>query len=511
MVSDKTASPRPIRTSIGRQVLDIITSGMYNDPLMVLREYIQNAADAIDELCLERGLSPDDCHIQIHVNGKDRTISVLDNGTGISTQCVEERLGTLGFSSKEGANRRGFRGIGRLGGLAYCDLLRFETRANSRQPISVVEWDNRKLHAIAQNTEGKHPLSETIRRIAKISVRRATKDDLKRFFKVTMVNVHRFHTDVLMNLKALKAYFSRTAPVPFHTDSKVFSFGIELDEFLSEIPNYKKYKISINGEQVYKPHTHEIRISSNQYDIINGIRKLTFTNPETGDMIGLGWFALTSFKSSFPKSVLMRGIGVRHGNIEVGDERFLDHIYSEKRFATWHIGEIHLNHSIKPNARRDGFEENYDYERFLERATIIGKGLSNLCRSSSEKRSARQRVAMELSRIENNTRLSNLTIDRKHQVTVIEKSIERLRLVSGLAAVHNLDDLAGKAKQIRKKIKKLQSKQRFLISQIDGRKVRHIPRKELLQRICSKVVDVHEENQSIERTLEKALEPYMKR
>ena len=73
----------------------------------------------------------------------------------------------------------------------------------------------------------------------------------------------------------------------------------------------------------------------------------------------------------------MRGIRVRHGNIEVGDERFLDHIYSEKRFATWHIGEIHLNHNIKPNARRDGFEESRDYERFLERTTIIGKGTTN--------------------------------------------------------------------------------------------------------------------------------------
>ena len=201
---------------------------------MVLREYIQNAADSIDELCLGSRLRTDDCHIQIDVNGKDRTISVLDNGTGISTQFAEERLGTLGFSSKEGANRRGFRGIGRLGGLAYCDLLRFETRANPKQPISVVEWDNKKLQAIAQDGRGKQTLSNTIRRIARISVRTATKDDLNRFFKVTMVNVHRFHTDVLMNLKALRTYLSKTAPVPFHTDNKVFRFGTELDEFLSQ-------------------------------------------------------------------------------------------------------------------------------------------------------------------------------------------------------------------------------------------------------------------------------------
>lgn len=77
----------------------------------------------------------------------------------------------------------------------------------------------------------------------------------------------------------------------------------------------------------------------------------------------------------------------------------LDHIYTERRFSSWHIGEIHLNHNITPNARRDGFEESPDYEHFLERVAFIGKGLSKLCRDSSSRRSLNQRAAAEMSQI----------------------------------------------------------------------------------------------------------------
>ena len=163
-IVSKKRKIRPIKASIGRQILDIITSGMYNNPMMVLREYIQNAADSIDELCSRRNFNSDNCFIIVEVNGRDRTISVLDNGTGIPRECVEQRLGNLGFSSKERAYRRGFRGIGRLGGIGYCDLLRFETRSNSREPVSVVEWDSRNLQSIAQDKGKRRTLTNTIRR-----------------------------------------------------------------------------------------------------------------------------------------------------------------------------------------------------------------------------------------------------------------------------------------------------------------------------------------------------------
>jgi hypothetical protein len=35
--------------SLGKDVIEILTSGMYVSPLSIYREYVQNSADAIDE------------------------------------------------------------------------------------------------------------------------------------------------------------------------------------------------------------------------------------------------------------------------------------------------------------------------------------------------------------------------------------------------------------------------------------------------------------------------------
>ncbi|MCK4998289.1 MAG: ATP-binding protein, partial [Anaerohalosphaera sp.] len=455
MVSKIDQRARAVNPNVGRQILDIITSGMYNNPLMVIREYIQNAADSIDE-GESRKLNPicaDDANIYITISGQVREITIFDTGAGICNKKAEERLGSLGFSNKEGSNRRGFRGIGRLGGLGYCNLLRFETRSHSKEKVAVVEWNGEKLKELAVDSNKRYSLEETIRKIASIKMRQAESGEPKHFFKVTMVGVNRFHTDVLMNIKKTRTYLSQVAPVPYNDNTEFFAFGRELHEFFSEIPNYRTYNIFVNGERVYKPYRNEININSNQKDCINDITKLTFTNPETDDIVGLGWFARTSFKSSLPKSVTMRGIRVRHGNIEVGNEYFLGHIFSEKRFATWHIGEIHLNHGIKPNARRDGFEENTDYERFLERAFQIGKGLSKLCRDSSLQRSANQRVMAEVIKVEEVTCSSRLVINKKHHTTILDDANKKLEAMSKLIESRQLD--APLVKRIEKLKKRL--------------------------------------------------------
>ena len=416
MVSKVKKKTRAVNPNVGRQILDIITSGMYNNPLMAIREYIQNAADSIDDGASRKRnrICFDDAKIQIDISGQNREITVFDNAAGISNQQVEERLGSIGFSNKESSSRRGFRGIGRLGGLGYCELLKFETRSNSREKVAVVEWDGRKLRQLATDDNDRLELKKAVHKIACIRMRPAKSNEPNHFFRVTMVGVNRFHADILMNIKKIRAYLSQVAPVPY-LDAGVFTFGRRLHNFFSEIPNYRTYDISVNGQKIYKPYTNKIFVSANQQDTITDIKTWTLTNPDSSEILGKAWFAITSFKSSLPKHVTMRGIRVRHGNIEVGNERFLEHVFSERRFATWHIGEIHLNHSIKPNARRDGFEENADFERFLEHISLIGKELSRWCRDSSVQRGANKRAMVAVELVEHVTNSNQIFIDKAHQ------------------------------------------------------------------------------------------------
>src|ERR1043166_4604234 len=101
---------------IGRQLFDVITSGMYDNPLMIFREYVQNSVDSIDIGIQCDFLTVDNAQIQINLYGFDRTITISDNGPGLPNDSAHTILRSLGCSPKEGTSQRGFRGIGRLGG-----------------------------------------------------------------------------------------------------------------------------------------------------------------------------------------------------------------------------------------------------------------------------------------------------------------------------------------------------------------------------------------------------------
>src|SRR5438876_7637582 len=69
---------------VGKDVLELLSSAMYLDPLTIYREYIQNAADAIDEAENEglyvNGSRP---RISISIDQAERTIRIFDNGAGV--------------------------------------------------------------------------------------------------------------------------------------------------------------------------------------------------------------------------------------------------------------------------------------------------------------------------------------------------------------------------------------------------------------------------------------------
>ena len=113
--------------SIGKFTLESLTTGMYSEPESCFREYIQNAVDSID-MAIEQGLLQlDESRIEIIVDEDRREISIKDNGTGISSLLARKTLLDIGNSTKLHTVNRGFRGIGRLGGLSYCKQLSFCT------------------------------------------------------------------------------------------------------------------------------------------------------------------------------------------------------------------------------------------------------------------------------------------------------------------------------------------------------------------------------------------------
>ena len=92
---------------IGKHTLESLTSGMYADAFVVFREYIQNAADALDE-AERRGINPPgQGRIQITLSPSERRISIRDNGTGVPAEHAEKTLLSIGNSRKNPDQARG--------------------------------------------------------------------------------------------------------------------------------------------------------------------------------------------------------------------------------------------------------------------------------------------------------------------------------------------------------------------------------------------------------------------
>ncbi len=90
-----------------RQLLDLMVHSVYSDKDSFLRELISNASDALDKLRIEafqnKDLDPDntltsDLHIEIDVDTDARTLTIRDNGIGMSRAEVVDLIGTLAKS-----------------------------------------------------------------------------------------------------------------------------------------------------------------------------------------------------------------------------------------------------------------------------------------------------------------------------------------------------------------------------------------------------------------------------
>ena len=85
----------------GANILENLTTGMYRNPLILYREYIQNSCDSIDK-AVAKGLYPsiEQGKIEIWLNTDTRTIEIEDNGTGIPEKDFARVLGNIADSDK---------------------------------------------------------------------------------------------------------------------------------------------------------------------------------------------------------------------------------------------------------------------------------------------------------------------------------------------------------------------------------------------------------------------------
>lgn len=367
---------------IGKDVLELVSTSMYVDAMTIYREYTQNAADAIDE-ARDKGLLSDNARgrVEITIDPTARVIRIRDNGTGIGWPEFVERLSNLGSSAKRGTAARGFRGVGRLAGLGYCQELFFRSRAEGDSHVSELRWDCRALKTALRAAHNTQPIAALIQDI--MSVRRVKAErEHKRFFEVELAGVVRHRNDRLLSPVAVGEYLAQVAPVPFSPD---FTFGEEIVAALQPHVRLGDLAIRINESEqpVFRPHRNRVEIGDGQFDKVKGleIRELQEVNGSVGAIV---WILHHGYVGAIPSKALVKGIRFRAGNLQIGDNNLLEQLFPEPRFNGWSIGEVHmLDSKVVPNGRRDNFEQSVHFDNIINQLTPSAREIARRCRYSS--------------------------------------------------------------------------------------------------------------------------------
>jgi hypothetical protein len=417
---------------VGKHVLESLTTGMYADNQIIFREYIQNSSDAIDE-AVTKGIFQDRQEGKIHItlDRERREIRIRDNGIGIPSERVFHGLGDIGNSAKNYAENRGFRGIGRLGGLGYCQELQFITSYQGEPCKTITFWDCRELKRLLQPSVKEYSTAiEVIDAVTVLDKKPESIDE--HYFEVVLTGIEDGH-DNLLDFENIRDYLSQVAPVPFNyqnlsildkVNAKLRELGKEPEEF----------NIYLGNEQIYKAYKRSflVDVKKNKKE---GILDIEFFEGKNGngDLFFLGWYGRTELGGVI-KEDNVSGLRVRKKNILIGNNRTLDAFFGNnptyQAFNRWFIGEIYVfDNDLLPNSRRDNFEENDTYFRFKREVEKTTKEkLAKLPHKYSTARTT-ERTVQDLSQtIQNITtelQSGNITETRQEQLLQQLEDCER--------------------------------------------------------------------------------------
>jgi len=140
------------------QLLHLVTHSLYSQPDIFLRELVSNASDACDKLRFEaldqNALWEDspNLEVRIHFDREANTLTITDNGIGMSAEEAAAHLGTIAKSGtrdfisrlsgdqKQDSQLIGQFGVGFYSGFIVADEITVETRRAGESASAGVRW-----------------------------------------------------------------------------------------------------------------------------------------------------------------------------------------------------------------------------------------------------------------------------------------------------------------------------------------------------------------------------------
>ncbi|CAG1015580.1 molecular chaperone HtpG [Burkholderiaceae bacterium] len=143
-----------------KQILHLVTHSLYSNKEIFLRELISNASDACDKLRFEALNKPElfedqpNLEVRVGFDPEAKTITITDNGIGLSAEEAVSHLGTIAKSGtrefmaalegdqKKDAQLIGQFGVGFYSGFIVADRITVESRRAGLKPEEGVRWSS---------------------------------------------------------------------------------------------------------------------------------------------------------------------------------------------------------------------------------------------------------------------------------------------------------------------------------------------------------------------------------
>ena len=205
-----------------KRVLDLMINSIYTHKEIFLRELISNCSDAIDKLYYKSlseniGLNRGDFDIKIKADKENKTLTISDNGIGMTAEELENNLGTIAKSGslafkKENEKKEDIDIIGQFGVGFYSVFM-----VGDKVEVLSKAYGSDKAHKwISSGTEG---------------------------YDIVEAEKETYGTDIIIHLKE-------------NTDDEMFSEYLEyykLRELIKRYSDYIHYPIKIENEVTAMP------------------------------------------------------------------------------------------------------------------------------------------------------------------------------------------------------------------------------------------------------------------
>lgn len=357
------------KIKIGKSVLETITVALYENPIILFREYVQNSLDAYNRARDNGEKIIKDFHVAINIDEKCKKIVITDNGYGIKTNALfNNRMLSIGASDKVHDRTKyiGFRGIGRISGLPFCKKLTFRNKAKNSNKIQICTWEGEKYRNLLDKEDTKGDLESIIKKIITFEEENISHEKTsEHFFEVVLEGYSEEIKGMTGGETKFRERLIRMLPLRYKDNFKgAKEIATRYKSFMNESMERFIISVKYNGKDLFKTYDDKFILGSGiRFWEIRGRQK---QDGSIGDKTGLLWFTFDKHLKSNNDNEYY-GILTRSKNVLMGtNDTFARVVDDSKMYVTTFremvqslqgiYGELLINSSfLKDNSRRDWF------------------------------------------------------------------------------------------------------------------------------------------------------------